>query len=32
VRRLGTMAMSSKAYAARPRFPRPISISVTGTG
>mgnify|MGYP006320473275 CR=1 FL=1 len=26
------MAMSSKAYAARPRFPRPISISVTGTG
>src|SRR4051794_18557100 len=29
VRRLGTTAMSSNAYALRPRLPRPISISVT---
>src|SRR3954447_19936603 len=29
VRRLGTMAMSSKEYARRPRLARPISISVT---
>jgi hypothetical protein len=27
VRRLGTIAMSSKANARRPRLPRPISIS-----
>jgi hypothetical protein len=32
VRRLGTTAMSSNAYALRPRLPRPISISVTMCG
>src|SRR6266508_78164 len=30
VRRLGTMAMSSKPYARRPLLPMPISTSATG--
>ncbi len=30
VRREGTTAMSSNAYARRPRLPAPISTSVTG--
>jgi hypothetical protein len=29
VRRLGTIAMSSKVYARRARFARPISMSLT---
>ncbi len=31
VRREGTTAMSSNAYARRPRLPAPISTSLTGT-